>query len=129
MLAMLTSLAAAFGCSGVDGPPGSGERERAEEHIEGRSIIDRSRMTLNFGADGRLSGGASCDTYAAHYTLTGAGRKVSKAAGTLMACDPSSMHEVELFLNALGNARRFDLRPVGALMRHRNRRRTRTARR
>jgi hypothetical protein len=37
-----------------------------------QGIVERSRATLNFGADGRVSGRASCNT-TAQYTLTGEG--------------------------------------------------------
>jgi heat shock protein HslJ/membrane-bound inhibitor of C-type lysozyme len=92
-------------------------------------IIDRSRATLSFGPDGRVAGRASCNNYTAQYTLTGEGLTVSKAAGTMMACEPALMRQEQLFLDVLQNVRRFDLGPDGALILQTDDRRTITARR
>ena len=104
-------------------------REWAVVDINGKGIIDRSRATLNFGPDGRVAGRASCNNYTAQYTLTGEGLTVSKAAGTMMACEPALMRQEQLFLDALQNVRRFDLGPDGALILQTDDRRTITARR
>lgn len=104
-------------------------REWVVEDINGKGVIDRSRATLNFGADGRVSGRSSCNNYTAQYTLTGEGLTVSKAAGTMMACEPPLMQQESLFLDVLQNVRRFDLGPDGALILQTDDRRTITARR
>ena len=104
-------------------------REWAVVDINGKGIIDRSRATLNFGPDGRVAGRASCNNYTAQYTLTGEGLTVSKAAGTMMACEPALMRQEQLFLDVLQNVRRFDLGPDGALILQTDDRRTITARR
>ena len=104
-------------------------REWVVEDINGKGIIDRSRATLNFGPDGRVSGRSSCNNYTAQYSLTGEGLTVSKAAGTMMACEPALMQQESLFLDALQNVRRFDLGPDGALILQTDDRRTITARR
>jgi heat shock protein HslJ/uncharacterized lipoprotein YbaY len=104
-------------------------REWVVQDINGKGIIDRSRATLNFGVDGRVSGRASCNTFTAQYTLTGEGLTLSKAAGTMMACAPALMQQEDLFLNVLQNVRRFDLTPDGALVLQTDDRRTVTARR
>jgi heat shock protein HslJ len=104
-------------------------REWVVEDINGRGIIDRSRATLNFGPDGRVSGRSSCNNYTAQYSLTGEGLTVSKAAGTMMACEPALMQQESRFLDVLQNVRRFDLGPDGALILRTDDRRTITARR
>ena len=117
--------------SGCGGEPATllQGREWVVEDIAGKGIVDRSRATLNFGADGRVSGRASCNNYTAQYTLTGEGLSISKAAGTMMACAPALMRQEELFLDVLRNVRRFEISPDGALVLHTDDRRTILARR
>lgn len=97
--------------------------------IAGKGLTDRTRPTLNFGGDGRVYGRASCNNYTAQYTLTGEGLTVSKAAGTMMACDPAIMQQESLFLDVLRNVRGFDLGDDGALVLRAGDGRTITARR
>jgi len=104
-------------------------REWVVAEINGKGLVDRSRATLNFGVDGRVAGRASCNNFTAQYTLTGEALTVSKAAGTMMACEPALMAQERLFLDVLQNVRRFDLRPDGALVLQTDDRRTITARR
>jgi heat shock protein HslJ/uncharacterized lipoprotein YbaY len=91
-------------------------REWMVADINGKGIVDRSRATLNFGTDGRVAGRSSCNNITGQYTLTGEALTVSKAAGTMMACEPALMAQERLFLDVLQNVRRFDLRPDGALV-------------
>jgi heat shock protein HslJ len=105
-------------------------REWVVQDIAGKGIVDRSRTTLNFGADGRVSGGASCNRFTAPYTLTGESLSISpKAAVTMMACEPALMQQEGFFLDVLRNVSRFDIGPDGALILHANDGRTITARR
>jgi heat shock protein HslJ len=99
------------------------------EDINGTGLVERSRATLQFAADGRVGGRSSCNSYGAEYMLSGEGLSVSKAAGTMMACPPELMRQEALFLDILQNVRRFDLRPDGALILETEDRRTLTARR
>lgn len=85
------------------------------EDIDGGGIIDRSRATLVFGADGRISGRASCNTYGGQYTLTGEGLTVDNAAVTMMACVPSLDAQEQRFLAALAATQRFEITADGAL--------------
>jgi len=84
--------------------------------IAGKGLVGGSRATLNFGADGRVYGRSSCNNYTAAYSVTGEGLAVSKAAGTMMACEPSLMQQEGLFLGVLQNVRAFDFRGDGALV-------------
>ena len=89
---------------------------RAED-IGGGGIIDRSRATLTFGADGRISGSASCNNYSGSYTLDrGALSFTSTMVATQKACVPSLMDQERRFLAILGAARRIELLPTGALL-------------
>lgn len=87
------------------------------EDIGGGGIIDRSRATLTFGADGRISGSASCNNYSGSYTLDrGALSFTSAMVATQKACVPSLMDQERRFLAILGAARRIELLPTGALL-------------
>lgn len=89
---------------------------RAED-IGGGGIIDRSRATLTFGADGRISGRASCNDYSASYALDrGALSLTSALAVTQRACVPSLMDQERRFLAILAAARQIELLPTGALL-------------
>jgi len=89
---------------------------RAED-IGGGGIIDRSRATLTFGADSRISGSASCNQYSGSYVLDrGALSFTSALVATQKACVPSLMDQERRFLAILGAARRIELLPTGALL-------------
>ena len=89
---------------------------RAED-IGGGGIIDRSRATLTFGADGRISGSASCNNYSGSYALErGALNFTSALVATQKACAPSLMDQERRFLAILGAARQIELLPTGALL-------------
>jgi heat shock protein HslJ len=89
---------------------------RAED-IGGGGIIDRSRATLSFGADGRISGSASCNAYSGGYALDrGALSITAPLMATKKACAPALMDQERRFLAILGAARRIELLPTGALV-------------
>ena len=89
---------------------------RAED-IGGGGIIDRSHATLKFGADGRVSGSASCNQYSGSYDLgRGELRFTSALVATQRACAPSLMDQERRFLAILAAARRIELMPTGALL-------------
>jgi heat shock protein HslJ/uncharacterized lipoprotein YbaY len=99
------------------------------EDINGGGIIDRSRASLVFGPDGRLSGRGSCNAYAGRYAMTGDGITVSGIAGTKMSCAPSLMAQEARFHEVLRDVRRFEIRADGALVLHTEDRRSILARR
>lgn len=86
------------------------------EDIDKRGIIDNSRVTINFGRDGRVAGRASCNAYMGSYTLTGEGVNFSQMAGTLKACPEALMRQEGLFLQILKDVKRFEITPEGALI-------------
>jgi heat shock protein HslJ/uncharacterized lipoprotein YbaY len=99
------------------------------EDINGGGIIDRSRATLVFGPDGRLSGRGSCNAYTGRYAMTGDGVTVSGIAGTKMSCAPSLMAQEARFHEVLRDVKRFEIRADGALVLHTDDRRSILARR
>lgn len=99
------------------------------EDINGGGIIDRSRATLVFGADGRLSGRGSCNTYTGGYVAEGDTLKVANVAATMMACAPALMNQEAKFHDVLKSVTRFEIRADGALVLHTDDRRSIVARR
>ncbi|MEJ2539489.1 MAG: META domain-containing protein [Gemmatimonadota bacterium] len=86
------------------------------EDLAGRGIIDRSRMTLEFG-DGRVAGLASCNRYSAEWTSSGPGRmEVGGVVATMRACAPSLMNQERHFLELLERLEAFRFDETGALL-------------
>lgn len=86
------------------------------EDINGGGIIDRSRVTLNFWQDGRVTGHSSCNNFMGQYQLTGEGLSISQIAGTRMACAPSLMEQEQRVLANLQAIQGFDFDQTGALL-------------
>ncbi len=105
------------GCGGEPADLLLGE-EWVVEDINKGGIIDSSRATLAFTAEGGVSGRSSCNTYSGSYALTGEGLSFGPAAVTEMACAPALMMQEARFLEALGNVERFEIDETGALILH-----------
>ena len=86
------------------------------EDINQGGIIDNSRVTLEFAADGSLSGLGSCNRYNSRYTLTGEGLSVTAPASTRKACAPSLMQQEQRLFDTLVKTSRFDFDQSGALL-------------
>jgi len=104
-------------------------KEWVVEDIDRGGIIDRSRVTLNFDAQGRVFGRSGCNTYNGRYTLTGENLTVASPVTTLKACAESLMQQERRFLEILGDVQRFEFSEIGALILHAANGRTITARR
>lgn len=86
--------------------------------IGGQPIVDGSKVTLAFSADGRVSGAGSCNRFMGSYTLTGEGLTLSQMASTMMACEEGLMDQEGRYLRALEAVSRFDLDADGQLVLH-----------
>ncbi len=86
------------------------------EDIAGEGIIDSSRVTLEFLADGRLAGRASCNRYFGSWQQTGEGLALAPLGATRMACAPALMNQEDRFLRQLAAVDRFDIGPHGELL-------------
>ncbi|TVR62534.1 MAG: META domain-containing protein [Candidatus Competibacteraceae bacterium] len=93
------------------------------------ALIEPSRVTLNFAADGRVFGHASCNNYTGDYVLTGESLTIPQTVTTRMACEPELMAQESRFLELLENIQRFEIGADGALILHTDDLRTITARR
>jgi len=86
------------------------------EEIDSSGIIEKSQPTLNFSAEGRVFGKASCNSYSGKYVLSGEGLRIGPTAATMMACEPRLMQQEQAFLVRLETIRRFELAADGALL-------------
>jgi heat shock protein HslJ/uncharacterized lipoprotein YbaY len=99
------------------------------DDIDGGGIIDRSRVTIQFGDDGRVSGRSGCNQYSGPYRVGGESLEITDLAGTLMACVPALNEQEGRFLQILADARTFALDATGTLVLRTGDGRTLTARR
>ncbi|WP_432719318.1 META domain-containing protein [Jeongeupia wiesaeckerbachi] len=96
-----------------------GMKASALQGAEWRVIDAGSRPgTLNFAADGRISGFAGCNRYFGQYTQSGDALKIGQVATTRMACEPAVMKQEAAFLQALGQVQRFSVAADGTLTLH-----------
>jgi len=95
---------------GLDAPV-----EWVVEDIDGAGLADGARVSLQFGADGRVAGRSACNRYSAAYTLDGERLAIRAGAGTRMACAPALMQLESRFLAALAAVQGFALSADGAL--------------
>ena len=75
------------------------------------SLIEGSRLSAEFGADGRLSGSAGCNAYRASYEAAAGELRIGPAAATFKACaQPAGVMEQEqAYLRALATVARYRL--------------------
>ena len=75
------------------------------------SLITGSEITLNFGADGQVSGSAGCNRYTGTYQAEGETLKVGQLVSTMMACpSPKGVMEQEAkYLAALQKAATYKI--------------------
>ncbi|OFE13804.1 hypothetical protein PHACT_00185 [Pseudohongiella acticola] len=88
------------------------------EDINGRGIIDSSRVTLNFWPDGRVTGRATCNNLMGQYQLSGEGFSINQIATTRIACAPALMAQEQTVMENLRDLQRFDVTELGALVLH-----------
>jgi len=86
------------------------------EDINNQGIIDNSRVTLNFGDEGRVAGKASCNRYFAVYSVDGETLNIQQAATTMMACPEALVNQELRCLDALQGAQSFEIDATGALI-------------
>lgn len=85
------------------------------ENIAGAGVIDNSSATLLFGADGRLSGNASCNRLIASYSVKGSKLTISPAGTTMMMCPPAQMDQERKLVDLLGKVNRYGIDQTGTL--------------
>jgi heat shock protein HslJ len=77
--------------------------------LNGAPVLPGSTPSLNFGADGRLSGNSSCNRFGAAYSVDGPKLSVSQGMGTQMACAAPLMQQEQLFLSIITGGTRWSI--------------------
>lgn len=88
------------------------------EDMNNAGIIDNSHLTLQFGADGRVSGSSGCNRYTGNYTREGNTLGIDKnMAVTRRACHAESLGQQEnKFLETLSSMTSSTIDETGALI-------------
>lgn len=73
-------------------------------------------VTIEFGADGRAAGNASCNSYSSEYKLDGGRLTFGRAAATMKACSDDLMKVEQNFLGTLQGVERAEIAPDGSLV-------------
>jgi heat shock protein HslJ/membrane-bound inhibitor of C-type lysozyme len=90
-------------------------REWVVEDIDKHGIIDASHITLQFSADGQLSGLAGCNRYSTAFELKEQ-IDINEPIATRKACAPALMRQEQLFLALLAEVDHIDFDDKGALL-------------
>lgn len=86
------------------------------EDLNRGGVIDNSRLTLEFGADGKVSGSTNCNTFSGSYTVDGSTLTLGPLAMTRRACmAPALSNQESRYTAALNGPLSWELRPDGAL--------------
>jgi heat shock protein HslJ len=72
-------------------------------------LIQGTRLTLQFGADGAVGGMAGCNSFGGTYTLNGSTLTLGELRQTLKACDQAIMQQEARYTDALKQAQSFTL--------------------
>jgi heat shock protein HslJ len=92
----------------------SGEWKVSE--INMAAATDTNRATLLFGADGKLSGNTTCNTFSGTYTLTGNQITTSQVVATKRACaDPKLTDQETKFMRVVQGANSWSIAPDSTL--------------
>jgi len=86
------------------------------EDIDGRGLIDASRVTLDFETDGSLGGLASCNRYATSIDIGAGTASIGPIAATRMICPEALMDQERRFFAALASVDRLEIDDTGALL-------------
>ncbi len=87
------------------------------EDINRTGIIDNSRLTLAFGADGRVSGSTNCNTFSGTYSVDGSKMVLSPLAMTQRACTaPALAFQETKYVGALSGELGWRFAGDGALV-------------
>ena len=100
--------------SATSTPNLAGTAWRVEE-MGSVDVSDSSRATLQFDAEGRVSGSTGCNDFTGTATIQGASLTFSPLATTRRACEGALMEEEQSFLAAMQSVRTFSIDKDGRL--------------
>jgi heat shock protein HslJ/uncharacterized lipoprotein YbaY len=84
--------------------------------IQPGGIIDRSRVTMQFGVNGRAAGLGSCNSYSVSYNMDGDSLSFGLVASTMKACIPSLMDQEQRFTDILAAIESYEVEESGTLI-------------
>jgi heat shock protein HslJ len=77
--------------------------------LDGAAAIEAAQATLNFDAEGRITGSDGCNRFFGPYRVAGDALVFSQLGGTLMACPPDMMEQARSFTRALMSTNTFSM--------------------
>ena len=86
------------------------------EDLAGAGIIDSSRMTIEFFAENRMAGLASCNRYGGQYEIRGEGASFGHLFSTRIACAPALMDQEQRFLGLMAKVKHAEIGRHGELL-------------
>src|SRR5690606_23840391 len=90
--------------------------ERAVEDINAAGIIDRSRVSVTFGPDGRVNGRASCNNFMGADRLAGEGPTTEAPAAARKMGAAAQVEQEQRVLHDLRAPHSLDFDETGALV-------------
>ena len=78
------------------------------EDLMGTGVLDAAQATLEFGADGAVSGRGSCNRFSGKADIRGNTLSFSPLVSTKMACAEAVMDQEKRYFEALQGAERFE---------------------
>ena len=91
-------------------------REWQIEDIAGAGVIDDSHASLQFMADGSLSGSATCNRIIGSYQSGGKDLTIAPVGTTMMACPEALMAQEAKLLGLLPTVSSYEIDETGALL-------------
>ena len=85
------------------------------EDLVGAGVIDNTRASLRFLADGRLVGLATCNRLLGRYETSADTLRLEAIATTRKMCAPALMHQEARLLELLARVARWRIDATGAL--------------
>lgn len=77
--------------------------------LNGNAPLEGAQVTLNFDAEGRVTGSDGCNRFFGPYRVEGDALVFQQFGGTLMACPPALMTQSRDFTSALAATKAFDI--------------------
>ena len=78
--------------------------------LNGQLPLAGTTITVQFGADGSVSGSDGCNRFTTTYTTTGGTIRIRRPASTMMACPEPTASQANVFLSTLVAADEYEVR-------------------
>ena len=89
--------------------------------LNGATQPDDTRLSVQFGTNGRTHGFSGCNRFMGHYSTNGRRIKIGPLASTRMACEETAMQTETRFLKMLEATTEFEREQVRLVLRDENR--------